>query len=379
MNGVQRASECGKDIQCTSTGCQNPRQHNTLLNGASRIFPLRQKKSSDSPNSPNNLSSATVSSGSKSTCSYAATYIDTRALYLSFWYTSPVVVDLRKSQLCLILGAFTLGYLTLSLTGPSAKVAVSGNLSNQAVITERVEIVVPSLHADPPFSFDLKPLTKSLTLGKELIDIPELQKQHLHLAPIPPIVYNYSDVQLIIGQDAFYDIHPINAFNGDPMIDPWAVQLPLGWALCGAAPERTSASFVSMCFKATVEDLSLAEQVKAWYDIESYGSCIQADPRSAADKPAIKILEATTQHDGERYSVGKLWATDNVKLANNYYASLVQLKSLERRLEKDPELKSNYMKTVHDDLQKGYVIPVGKFNTFNAVPHKIGICHTTPW
>ena len=189
-------------------------------------------------------------------------------------------------------------------------------------MTELVEVVVSSLYADPPFSFDLKPFTKSLTLGKELIDIPELQKHHPHLASIPPIIYNYSDFQLMIGQVAYY-----------------AVQLPLGLALCGATPERTSASFVATCFKATAEDLSLAEQVKAWYDLKSYGFCIQADPRSAADKRANKILETTTVHDGERYSVGMLWATDNVMLPNNYYAKVVQLKSLERRLEKDPELK----------------------------------------
>ena len=121
--------------------------------------------------------------------------------------------------------------------------------------------------------------------------------------------------------------------------------------------------FFSTCFKATVEDLSLAEQVKSWYDLESYGSCVQADPRSAADKRANKSLETTTVHDGERYSVGMLWTTDNVKRPNNYYASLVQLKSFERRLEKDPELKPKYIKTVHDDLQKGYVIPVGEFST----------------
>ena len=151
----------------------------------------------------------------------------------------------------------------MSLTGSPSKVALSGILSNQEVITERVEVVVLSLYADPPFSFDLKPFTKFLTLGKELIDIPELQKQHPHLAPIPPIVYTYSDIQLNNGQDAYYAIHPIDAFKGDPMNGPWAVQLPLGWALCGATPERTSASFVSTCFKATVEDLSLAEQVKA--------------------------------------------------------------------------------------------------------------------
>ena len=59
------------------------------------------------------------------------------------------------------------------------------------------------MYADPPFAFDLKPFTKNLTLGKELFDISELQKQHPHLAPIPPIVHNYYDIQLIIGQDAY--------------------------------------------------------------------------------------------------------------------------------------------------------------------------------
>ena len=74
-------------------------------------------------------------------------------------------------------------------SGPPAKIALSSILSSQEVKTERVEVVVSSLHADTPFSFDVKHFTKSFTLGKELIDIPELPKQHPHLAPIPPIVY----------------------------------------------------------------------------------------------------------------------------------------------------------------------------------------------
>ena len=93
---------------------------------------------------------------------------------------------------------------TLSLTGPPAKVALSCVLSIQEVIPECVEVVVSSLFADPPFSFDLNPITKSWkNLQKELIDILELHKQHPHLAPIPPVVYNYSDIQLIIGQEAY--------------------------------------------------------------------------------------------------------------------------------------------------------------------------------
>ena len=238
MNGVHRDSECDKGIQCTSPDCPNPRQHNTLLHGASRIFPLRQKNSS-SPKS-NNAASAPVSSGSKSTCSYAATDINTRCLI-------PVVLINVRCGYAEVLALCDTGSVhswvsdrldkTMFLTGPTSKVALSGVLSNQEVITERVEVIVSSPYADPPFSFDLKPFTKSLTLGKELIEIPELQKQHPQLAPIPPIFYSYSDIQLIIVQDAYYAIHPLNAFKGDPMNDPWAVQLSLGWALCGATPE----------------------------------------------------------------------------------------------------------------------------------------------
>ena len=50
-----------------------------------------------------------------------------------------------------------------------------------------------------------------------------------------------------------------------------------------------------------------------------------------------------------------LWAADNTKLPNNYFSSLVQLKSLEKRLAKDEDLRENYTSTVKEDLNKGYV------------------------
>ena len=74
--------------------------------------------------------------------------------------------------------------------------------------------------------------------------------------------------------------------------------------------------------------------MKKWYELESYGTFKQADPRSSADKRAQKILDSTTIHDGSRYVVGMLWADDNIHLPDNFYASLVQFKSLEKRLEK---------------------------------------------
>ena len=80
--------------------------------------------------------------------------------------------------------------------------------------------------------------------------------------------------------------------------------------------------------------------MKNWYELESYGTFKQADPRSSADKRAQKILVTATIHDGSRYVVVMLWADDNIHLPDNFYASLVQFKSLEKLLEKDLNLKT---------------------------------------
>ena len=105
---------------------------------------------------------------------------------------------------------------TLSLTGHYAKLALNGSLFNRKVIPERVEVVVLSVHANPTFLFDIEPFTKSLTLRNEVINILELQKQLPHLASFPPIVHTYSDIQLNKGLDAYYVIHPPNAFRLTP-------------------------------------------------------------------------------------------------------------------------------------------------------------------
>ena len=53
-----------------------------------------------------------------------------------------------------------------------------------------------------------------------------------------------------------------------------------------------------------------------------------------------------------------LWNNKESTLPNNYFSSLVQLKSLEKRLHKDPSLRKKYAETIREDIQKGYVITV---------------------
>ena len=116
-------------------------------------------------------------------------------------------------------------------------------------------------------------------------------------------------------------------------------------------PFPLSLSLVSTCLKTIVEqDYDLACQVKSWYDTESYGAYNHIDPRSAAEARAQEVHETSTFHNGQRYDVGMLCADDNIQLLNNYFSSLVQLKSLKTRLSRDTTFNENHAKTISEDL-----------------------------
>ena len=51
------------------------------------------------------------------------------------------------------------------------------------------------------------------------------------------------------------------------------------------------------------------------------------------------MLESTISHDETRYFVDMFWVDKDVRLPNNYYSAFVQVKFLEKRFEKDPDLK----------------------------------------
>ena len=67
-----------------------------------------------------------------------------------------------------------------------------------------------------------------------------------------------------------------------------------------------------------------------------------------------------------------LWADDNIQLPNNYFSSLVQLKSLEKRLWRDTSLKETSANTIREDLEKGYLITVPD-------AHKVGQWSDREW
>ena len=97
---------------------------------------------------------------------------------------------------------------------------------------------------------------------------------------------------------------------GDDNNSPCSIRLPIDWVVSDPLPPSVGST--SSCFKCVVEDSSLTDQIKSWYELESYCAFKQVKARSAADKHALSILNPETVHNGERYLVSMLRIDSNV-------------------------------------------------------------------
>ena len=185
------------------------------------------------------------------------------------------------------------------------------------------------------------------------MELQELKDSYPHLRNLPDQSYNLNDVQVILGQDCYDIHHPFELKKSEDKAAPWAVISKIGWALSGPLPAKQAATLATTA--TSIADDKLANQLTKWWDIESYASNCDVTGHSKEEQRAIKTLERTTQFNGERYEVGLLWREDEVKLPNNFFSAMGQLKSLERRLQNDEALKKRYQETINKDVNAGYV------------------------
>ena len=121
--------------------------------------------------------------------------------------------------------------------------------SHQLIDTETVELQLTPVHSDGSCSFfPVTPYVRDdLKVGNDIIDVYKLKATYPHLEPIPLSKYSYSDVEMILGEDVFHCIRPLEYFEADRPSTPIAVRSPLGWVLSGPLPSTTG--LFSTCFK----------------------------------------------------------------------------------------------------------------------------------
>ena len=237
----------------------------------------------------------------------------------------------------------------LRAQGTDVTLNIAGIHGTKDLKTEKVPLKIKGLHSKvhsiEAFAHP------SISLGNTNYNYNKLKQSFNHLSVLPNKSFNLMEVGIILGQDAYELQRPLDYKIGTRS-EPFAVLTELGWVVSGP---MTGKRRPNVCHFAFTEDVKVAENIQTWWDIETYASKINVVSQSKKELQAQKMLESTTKFTGERYEVGMLWSEPEPNLPNNYSSALGQLYSLERRFQRDPNLKNLYQQSIDTDVEKGFV------------------------
>ena len=241
------------------------------MQGADRVFPSTQSTNSNTiqPSGNTGQSKATTSQqpSNKTTTMSSVTDVKGLVQVTELQLVNSSSVDTTALVLCdtFCSNSWVAASLAdrLGLHGKAQKLSVKGINTEEVVDTRVAEITVKPKEYQDFEPFTLNPFVKeSLNVGSDIINVQALREAYPHLAVLDPVTYSYKDIEMILGQDVYHAIRPLEYFSADEKRSPVAVRLPIGWVLSGPLP--SSSCLTSTCFKVNIEhDNELASKVKS--------------------------------------------------------------------------------------------------------------------
>ncbi|XP_040173683.1 uncharacterized protein LOC120906235 [Anopheles arabiensis] len=191
----------------------------------------------------------------------------------------------------------------------------------------------------------------SLSLPPKTFTIYDERWGHLKQLPLPE--YRDARPQLLIGLDNLRLAVPLKTREGLAG-EPVAVKTRLGWCVYGKTAGSQIGRVLHMCkCGASDENSTIQGALRKFYELEYLGT-VSSDVPDPDKRRALTILETTTVRIGNRFESGLLWKTDNVELPSSLGMARRRLECLERRMERDPKLKTVVHHHIADMMEKGY-------------------------
>ena len=247
--------QCPNPRKCRKDGCNS--SHKTLLHGAERVYPSKFPSSNNSNSNAgaNQSKLFSVQSSSKTTTLSSVSNVKDLLQVTELQLTSSSGKDTTALVLCdtACSNSWTSNDLAnrLGLHGKALKLTVKGINTKEVVDTKLVELIVTPRDNQAFEPFKVRPyVKKDLNVGADVINIKALQETYPHLAVLDPVTYFYGNIEMILGQDVYHAIRPLEYFAAEEKCSPFAVRLPIGWVLSGPLP--SSSGLVSTCFKANM-------------------------------------------------------------------------------------------------------------------------------
>ena len=170
----------------------------------------------------------------------------------------------------------------------------------------------------------------------------------------------HEEVDLLIGSDYYEELPlPLEHHLGKPgeSVD---VKTPLGWTVVGHVPEEANERQVpshayTFHAKATTE-IRADELLRKMWDEELIGIADRNKPSTTEEMLAAcrKVAESRRYTDG-RYEVAIPWIDDEPPLHCNRKSAEDRLYSLEKHLQRRPDIAEKHCKVMEANEAKGYV------------------------
>ena len=158
--------------------------------------------------------------------------------------------------------------------------------------------------------------------------------------------------------------------------EPIAIKTSLGWSVLGKGSKRENkGSLFVLNEKCDKEEKGMEEIMKEFFTTEGFG--VQPSPNIITPKHeerALNLMKNTLRPLETGYEIGLLWKEDDINHPESYTQALRRLQGLERRLEKDVNLKNWYHNEISLYCQKGYAKEVNTEiqihnRNLNYIPH----------
>lgn len=188
-----------------------------------------------------------------------------------------------------------------------------------------------------------------------------------HLKDLDLQHVDVAEVKLVIGVDSYLLQAPLETREG-PRGTPVAIRTRLGWMAFATLPseDETDVHVRRIEAEPMVElgtERDFQWQLEQWINMETVPSARKkTEIRSIEDQKALDILHATTRRlpSGDAFESRILWRDPEAVLHNNRKAAEAQLRALEHRLDRDPQLKDAYRASIINDVEKEYIKKLDK-------------------
>ena len=249
----------------------------------------------------------------------------------------------------------------LGLSGPIDHMRLTSIHGQDPVLkTEEVAFSISPRNQSKSFKVTNALSIKKLTLSERKINWPVVKREWEHIADLDLPAINSDLVTVLLGRDTrgVHDTYETRRSEDDTA--PEAVLTPFGCCIAGPIPTRvlhtlrTHLSIHHVHPQASSFDL-LSKSLERFWNTESFGVLPAINPNmSSEERKGLVILESTIRHNGERYEVGLMWKSSDVKLPDNRSDAMRQFLALERRFQQDPDYAQKYHKTISEYISLGH-------------------------